>query len=368
MITKIKNYFSTEPINSGRQPELDMAKGLAIVFMVWVHVFEELAPNSTGPLITFVEILGGPFAAPIFMICLGIGISYSKHNAPKDLLRRGISLLGTGLLLNVFRFVLPDLIKYALTKDRFYLYDTFSLFSVDILQFAGLAFIAIALATKLKFNNVTLLLTGVVASVAGMLLNGVSTGSYVADQFAGFLWGTATKTYFPFLNWIIFPIFGLVFGSLLKHCRDKKNFYLRVSPFSAVVMLFYLAMTIRYGLMFLSGGSYYFMELSDALFFIILSMFVFGLCYAILQLFPKVSFSSLMRWSKNINAIYCIHWTLLGLIGIVQQLFIKSSGMQFWQGTLIAIILLFLSDRLSVLYINQLKPMLVKKLGGTHEK
>ena len=364
MLSAIKNYFSPDPVNNGRQPEMDMAKGFAILFMVWVHVFEELSPNSTGALVTFVEVLGGPFAAPIFMICLGVGISYSKRNAPKDLLRRGFSLLGIGLLLNVFRHVLPDLIKYLLTRDSAYLYATFSLFSVDILQFAGLAFIFFALAKKLNIKKANLMLAGVIASVLGMLLRGVSTGSYIADQFIGYIWGTATETYFPFLNWIIFPIFGFVFGSILKYCKDKKNLYLRISPLCGALMLIYLALTIRYGLMFMSDGSYHFMGLFDALFFVILSIFVFGLCYAILQLFSKVSFKPLLRWSKNINAIYCIHWTLLCLFGIIQQFLLTVSKLQFWQGTLIAIILLFFSDRLSVMYVNKLKPTLARKKNG----
>jgi uncharacterized membrane protein len=119
MFVTIRNCFGAEPVNNGRQPELDMAKGLAIVFMVWTHVFEELSPGSEGVMVMLVRnILGGPFAAPIFMICMGIGISYSKKSSPQKLLHRGIGLFGTGLLLNMFRFVVPDLLKYALTNDR----------------------------------------------------------------------------------------------------------------------------------------------------------------------------------------------------------------------------------------------------------
>ncbi|MDR0381954.1 MAG: heparan-alpha-glucosaminide N-acetyltransferase domain-containing protein [Oscillospiraceae bacterium] len=311
MFTAIKNCFGSEPINDRRQSELDMAKGLAIVFMVWTHVFEELSPNVDGVMGMLVKnILGGPFAAPIFMICMGIGITYSKKNAPQELLRRGIGLLGTGFLLNIFRFVVPDLIQYALTNNKEYLCATFSLFSVDILQFAGLAFIFIGLAKKLRLKNMNFLLVGIVASALGTALRGVSTGNYIADQFIGYLWGTDTRTYFPFLNWLIFPIVGMVFGTLFKRCTNKKNFYLRLSPLCIVIMLVYLGFTIHYGNMFLSDGSYYFIGLIDATFFVILAMAIFGTCYAVLKLFPKLSFKPIMRWSRHINAIYCIHWTL----------------------------------------------------------
>lgn len=367
MFTAIKSSFSVKEINTGRQPELDIAKGFAILFMIWTHVFEELSPNSEGTLVTLVRnILGGPFAAPVFMICLGIGISYSQKNTPKNLLRRGFTLLGIGLLLNVFRYVLPDLIKYALSNENKYLDATFSLFSVDILQFAGLAFIFFALAKNLKLKNSILLLIGVFASILGMILRRVSTGNYVADQFVGFLWGTDTETYFPFLNWIIFPITGLIFGSLLKRCKDKRNFYMSISPICGGLMVIYLILTIHHGFMFSSSGSYYFLGLLDAIFFIILTLAIFGVNYAILQMFPRVSFQPFMRWSKNINAIYCIHWSLLGLLGIVMQFLIKSSTLHFYQSTLIAIILLIISDRMAVCYLDRIKPksFKLKKQGG----
>ncbi|WP_151736866.1 acyltransferase family protein [Paenibacillus tengchongensis] len=359
----IRACFGNEKINTGRQPELDLAKGCAILFMVWTHVFDELSPDSQGILVTLVRnILGGPFAAPVFMICLGIGVSYSRNNSPKDLMKRGFSLLGIGLLLNIFRYVLPDLAKYAITHESTYLYHTFSLFSVDILQFAGLAFLFLALLTKLKLNNLSLLIIGVVASLLGTVLRGVSTGNYVGDQFIGFIWGTASRSYFPFLNWLIFPISGLVFGSLLKHCTDKKSFYLRIAPICIGLTTIYLILTIRFGIMFSSAGSYYFLGLLDAVFFMVLAVGFFGLNYAILQMLPAVSFQPLIRWSKNINAIYCIHWSLIGVIGILMQLLIKSSALPFWQATLIATLLLLISDQIAIWYLDKLKPYFMRRL------
>jgi len=357
MITDIKKCFSLEETNRGRQPELDLAKGLAILFMVWTHVFEELSPQSEGVLVTLVRnILGGPFAAPIFMICVGIGICYSRKNTPLDLLKRGVSMLGIGLLLNVFRYVVPDLIQFAILNDPGYLDATFSLFSVDILQFVGLAFIFLAGVKKLQLKHSTLMLIGMAASALGMMLRWVSTGDYISDQFIGFIWGTRTETYFPFLNWIIFPIAGLIFGSFLKCCRDKKTFYKRATPICGGLMLIYLFLTIQFGFMFSSGGSYYFLGLLDSVFFIILAIAVFGVCYAVLQLFPKVSFQPLFRWSNHTNSIYCIHWTLIGMLGIVFNLLGKTKNMQFWQVTLLTAIILLLSDYLSAWYLNRIKP------------
>jgi hypothetical protein len=40
---KDENCFTKEPVNLGRQKELDIAKGMAIIFMVFCHSFEILS-------------------------------------------------------------------------------------------------------------------------------------------------------------------------------------------------------------------------------------------------------------------------------------------------------------------------------------
>ena len=77
MISKIKDCFNKEPINLGRQTELDIAKGIAIIFMVFCHAFEMLCwffnPEiSTDFAYVLLDvILGGSFAAPCVYILYG---------------------------------------------------------------------------------------------------------------------------------------------------------------------------------------------------------------------------------------------------------------------------------------------------------
>ena len=53
----------------------------------------------------------------------------------------------------------------------------------------------------------------------------VSTGNMYLDAIFGLIWGTQGNTYFPILNWMIFPCFGVLFGELLQHCNDKERLY-----------------------------------------------------------------------------------------------------------------------------------------------
>ena len=89
MISKIKSCFTKEPINLGRQKELDIAKGIAIIFMVLCHGFEIMSwffdPEISTDVAYFIldVVLGGSFAAPVFMFCMGISFAYSRKRGSK---------------------------------------------------------------------------------------------------------------------------------------------------------------------------------------------------------------------------------------------------------------------------------------------
>ena len=107
----IQNLFADKKVNTGRQVELDIAKGLAIVFMIFVHVITILeyfnADLSSTYLFVFDNVLGRPYAAVIFMFCMGVGIVYSRHSQWNTMIKRGVKLYLLGILVNFFEFVLP---------------------------------------------------------------------------------------------------------------------------------------------------------------------------------------------------------------------------------------------------------------------
>ena len=73
-----------EPIkpSKDRQVELDIAKFLAILFMILNHClmvtkgFNNSISKATDMIIG--HLLGCPFSAPVFMFCMGVGIVYSR--------------------------------------------------------------------------------------------------------------------------------------------------------------------------------------------------------------------------------------------------------------------------------------------------
>lgn len=95
------NLFSHSEINTGRQAAVDMAKFLAIIFMVIIHTIEGGDGNvDSGAGYFFDSVTGAMFAAPVFMATMGIGITYSRHADAGTMLRRGCKLLLAAYLLN----------------------------------------------------------------------------------------------------------------------------------------------------------------------------------------------------------------------------------------------------------------------------
>lgn len=84
----MNSLFNSEKVNTERQLELDIAKALSIIFMVFVHciiICEYLNYSLSDAYTIIVQyILGGPCAAPVFMFCMGVGIIYSKKKLFPD--------------------------------------------------------------------------------------------------------------------------------------------------------------------------------------------------------------------------------------------------------------------------------------------
>ena len=127
--------------------ELDIAKALSIIFMIFLHTVMVVSGfnNSISPAYDFIigNVLGRPCAAPVFMFCMGIGIVYSRHSQWDLMIKRGVKLYLLGILVNVFEFFLPGFVCGMLLGrwDIFPMAGGLLLFCVDILAFAGLSFI-----------------------------------------------------------------------------------------------------------------------------------------------------------------------------------------------------------------------------------
>ena len=116
----MKRIFSSKAVNTERQSELDFVKGIAIITMIICHTVGIMGeiPDHVGYIVAD-EILGGPMAAPMFMLCMGIGINFSRRNTPLSLFRRGASIFLLAYILNFTRSALPIVLGFAIPSTPY---------------------------------------------------------------------------------------------------------------------------------------------------------------------------------------------------------------------------------------------------------
>lgn len=356
----MKDCFGQEIVNDKRQKEVDIVKGIAIFFMVWCHTLDTLGGDTSAiPNLIIDDVFAGPLAAPVFMMAMGIGMRYTKKSDATSMARRGVGLLVSGYLLNIARYIIPRLLTYAITGDGAYisnLADCF--FEVDILQFAGLSFLLMALLKKLRLGQWKIMALSALMLIAAPLLKDVSTGIYAVDCIFGLFWKSNDFSYFTLLHWFVFPAAGYVFGDYLKRCKDKgwfyKNFIIAFMPAGAVCEL--IATFLNIGLLS-DYTSYFYFTVIDGFFMVALVVSWMGAWYFISEKLsaqkPMAAFEKLMNlFSKYINNIYCVHWTLIGFVGIIQAITWKTNTLAFMPGSVIAFIIFLASYYLSKLYVS----------------
>ena len=318
--------FANEPINTSRQWELDLARAVIIFCLAIIHVTIECTTDEglcSGIPYLFDTIIGGPFSAPMYMFVMGVGMCYTRRNTPKEHFIRGAKIFTVGYALNICRFLIPYSIGYFITGDYAYYIEPliYKVLCNDILTFAGLAMMIMALFVKLKLSNLVMLIIATVMCGFGTLLNGVDVVSPLGNIFLGYVIGTEDAagmvlSDFPILNWLMFPVCGYVFGSVLKRVKDKKRFYLTFSLPALIIAIVYFTLGIYFerGMFGEGQNCYYHMIFSDVLASLCLTVGMIGVYYFILKIFPKKIFYVAWSISENITPIYFIHWVLVSFV------------------------------------------------------
>lgn len=315
-----------ERVNLGRQREFDIVKALAILFMVIIHVYEELSTADatvicSRPMDVILQFLAGPLAAPVFMFSLGLGLSYSSHRSPGELMKRGLYLFLFSYAFNLFRFTLPLLLASGFAVSDFS-EVIYSVFQVDILTFAGTAFLLIGFLKKLNVPVYGVAILAAVMQAAGTVF---ARNAQVDSELAVYLGGIFVKTdvpsYFPLFQWFIYPALGLLYAKYLRHVEDTDKLYLTLFGVSASLLLSFCAALYAFGIdvrtMFmLAEETFYaqtFLHTVFALLCILLELSVVHFILKAVHL-PKLGgvFSFM---SGRLNQIYIVQWTLIGWIG-----------------------------------------------------
>jgi len=311
----------------GRIPELDVIRGLAVLFMVVIHV------NSTfvcerimieNPLFRFLTTAIGDVAIA-FMFIMGAGTVLSKSNSPARLAFRGLKIFLFGYVFNFVRNFVPAVIggwlgKTTLIEGYHHYYEM--VIHVDIFQFAGLALMFIGLIRALKIPPVVELIIGCVISFSTVFMSLTPTSLSFFPSFSNLLKemvvGGWLHIYFPFVSWIVFPVAGAFFARVLLWTKNKNQMYIGLFRWA------FLSYVLGWGFLLYffpeldffgwhAFMSFYRQTFTGNLFFLSEVCLLISGTYFVLrcELVPKTVLSFIAFWSKNITALYIVSWLII---------------------------------------------------------
>ncbi len=226
----------------------DVLKGLAVLFMIQVHITEVFADTSIydswiGRVSLF---LGGPPAAPVFMTVMGYFLAASSKTWQQTALR-GVKLIAGGLVLNI---AINAHLLYHIATGQSSVNPLDFIFGIDILVLAGATTLIVALLKKvLNFHFSIPALIGILILIMTPEINSLLDGGNKSTAyFTSLFGGDAPWSYFPIFPWSAYPLFGYAACLFLKNETSNKLISVKLSSFLLVVWSVFVALTIEYGI------------------------------------------------------------------------------------------------------------------------
>ena len=301
---------------------LDLLKFVSIYAMIVCHLFynyysytHESAQGMIPGLMSMENTLY-LIAPGIFIFCLGGGLYLCRTKTWNYFVHRGFSLLAIGLILNVFRWLIP----YWITRNPgpaegfpdviFYL-----LFNSDILFFAGLFFLLYGLLARLtdrlwiRFGILALL------NIAGVFIPPVETASPRWNVILSNFIYVPQISIFQLFQWCVFPAAGYCFVKAERNASRKTRFVLLTAAGSGIVFLTVMFLLRSFGQNFEDHLFWYVdCNLWPTRLILLLCVTVFWTCliWFLARLFRNEHVKDLISMvSRNLNRIYVIHWIVI---------------------------------------------------------
>jgi len=343
-----RRSFGPFRTTDGRLRFLDLARGLAIIFMVFQHVQIVFAVDAgeASALGQGFLLLGTAPAAPVFMVVMGFLYGSSASSDVRSGVVRGLKLFAFGYALNILRFVIPGLLAgWNPTVQAFLGPEWWGpFFEVDILQLAGLSLALLAPVKRYVRDPRAVLALAAGVVVVSPLLWGVG-GSFVLDP----LWGVGEHVSFPFFPWVAYPLLGLALAGFAAVATSASRVVRSwvVAGAASLLVGAAIAVLTPADTGILAFGDYYRSGLPVQL---MLAGFVLLWLSLMWWLDERLSWRVIPRYltslSRNITAIYVIQWMLIGWLAIV----LGVMGLPSWAAALTAIPILAASHLLALGY------------------
>lgn len=285
-----------------RNTTFDIARGFAVLFMIMTHVASTYSNTivSDSWFYSITDFLGGPPAAPVFVLLMGVFFVVNQKETPlQSNIFRGVKLFLLGVILSYLR----EDILYLFYGD---LQFNTTVWEVDILQFAGGAYILMSIIYHYFKKPITWLIISFIIIIISPLLWGNTSNNIIIKWFFHLLWGNGELTYFPIFPWLCYPLIGMVLGAIFKSLKDTSIVLNNLLKPGIVLLM--LGSIISYGNFEFHIGDYFRSGPGSIVWML---GFVFIWLW-FLHKIPKNKVSSLLAsWGKRTTSIYIVHWLLI---------------------------------------------------------
>ena len=302
----------------------DLAAGLAVFFMILVHILWHWGaqPTWTTPVGLVISFAAGPTAAPVFVFLMGGSVGAAERTPFSTMAVRGLWLVFLGYVLNFLRGVIPASLGLAsgvITADQVAPYTLWWLgTTVDLHHMVGFSLVAIAaLRTKVEPGWMWVVLAGLLIVIAPTART-FAAGSPLLDAPLTPFVGSAPNVYYAVVPWLMYPLAGAVFGRIIARAADRTAVFRRGAALGGVLIAAGL------GLIDLQrpGFDVYTYWRQPASF----AVAIFGVILVWLALCDMVTRRSAIDrrlrivygWSDRVIAMYFTHWVIVGWgVGLV---------------------------------------------------
>lgn len=302
----------------------DLAAGLAVFFMILVHVLWHWGARDTWttPIGEAISYAAGPTATPVFLFLIGASLGAASRSSTGTLAARGLWLFVLGYVLNLLRGVIPFTLGTAtgvITADQVAPYSPWWLgTTIDLHHVVGLSLIVVALLrSRVKPGWVWLAIAGLLILVAPSL-RGVAFGTPVLDAPLTPFLGSAPNVYYAVVPWLAYPLAGAVFGSMMARSSDRSALFQRAAVVGLGLLLIGGVLIVVQQPTF-DVYTYWRQPVSFAVAIMGVVLVWLALCDVVTGR-PRVDrwFGVLYSWSDRVIAIYFTHWIIVGWgVGLV---------------------------------------------------
>lgn len=310
---------------------IDLARGLAVLVMIGVHVmwmFGSTTMQTNTSLGHWLHLMGQ--GASAFLVTMGFSFMVMPDRRLRRALGRGVEILLVAYLLNALKFLVPIHVFGTMPAAFLAAYGwheplrlgqaAYLLGTGDILHMAGLALPLMGLMRRYGSSWHGLLAWMLGAIALSCVVRGTRLGHPAADYLLDLLWGVHWNVYFPVLPWMAHILAGMVLGRIyLDHGANERKLLSAIGTLGVVLLAagWLLAQT---------NWAYHFHDFfhtgpGGTLYLIGRALCVFWVVgrFLALRSWPAGFMRAVRHLSVHVTSLYVVQWTLIcwtmGIVG-----------------------------------------------------